>query len=137
MADSQVESEMKRRKKKPEAAFNNLYMGYRGGARQRAIGFELTKEQFQDIIGRRCTYCGREPFQISWCRKGDGNGRFIKYMGIDREDPNRGYIQGNVVPCCVNCNYGKHDMSMREWSTYLDTLVQYRQSLNIADSNTQ
>ena len=28
----------------------------------------------------------------------------IRYSGLDRLDSSKGYIHGNVVPCCRNCN---------------------------------
>ena len=58
------------------------------------VPFEMTKEVFNILIRGDCTYCRRKPF--SW-------------FGIDREVPPVGYVPGNIVTCCWDCNRDKHE----------------------------
>lgn len=36
--------------------------------------------------------------------------------GIDRVDNDKGYVPGNVSPCCWVCNIAKGTMSLDEWA---------------------
>lgn len=65
------------------------YKSYRRNAKHRNIDFQITFEQFKDIINKPCAYCGTEP---------------KPFNGIDRLDNNTGYIQNNLIPCCEWCN---------------------------------
>jgi hypothetical protein len=55
--------------------------------------FDLNKETFEDLIKGICEYCHRSP--TTW-------------FGIDRVVPSLGYVDGNVVTCCFDCNVDKH-----------------------------
>lgn len=63
----------------------------------------------------QCEYCGAEPSQIITGSRHRGN--YI-YNGIDRIDNKLGYIKGNVVPCCWQCNKSKADMSRDMFITW-------------------
>jgi len=65
---------------------------YKIRAKNKGIAFELTKKDFDVLIKSACKYCGRLP---DTC------------FGIDREIPSLGYVIGNVVPCCWDCNNDK------------------------------
>jgi len=39
------------------------------------------------------------------------NKSYLKGFGIDRIDNSKGYIEGNMVPCCKICNWMKSDKS--------------------------
>ncbi len=62
---------------------------YRRDARIKGFIFDLTLDEFSEIISEPCYYCG-----------GDG-------FGIDRWDNSIGYIKGNMVSCCSMCNFMK------------------------------
>ena len=62
--------------------------------------FNLTKEEFLIARSGPCTYCGGELPETS--------------LGLDRIDGPKGYVVGNVVPCCRNCNMLKGDMLTSE-----------------------
>ena len=63
--------------------------------------WNLTLEEFERIIKQPCAYCGE---------KGE-NG----LVGVDRLDNNKGYVKGNVIPCCAVCNHMKWTMSKEEF----------------------
>lgn len=58
------------------------------------MDFELTKEQFYNLISQPCYYCGDKEKEFN---------------GIDRIDSQKGYIIDNCVTCCEYCNKMKLD----------------------------
>ena len=107
-----------------EAALNDLFGHYRGGARRRGLEFSLDREIFRELIGKDCEYCGMPPSLLT------SHGRRLKtpivYNGIDRIDSNIGYVDGNCVPCCKRCNWAKLDMPLREFEAWIDRLISHR-----------
>lgn len=99
--------ELNHSKRNPESGINSLMARYLIEARKRGYIFELTYEEFKEIINQNCTYCGVEPYQFhtSW------RGVKTLYNGIDRVNPLEGYYIGNVVPCCGKCNFMKCDLT--------------------------
>lgn len=76
---------------------------YKRDAKKKGVAFELTNEEFDILIKSDCEYCKRSP--LTW-------------FGIDRVIPSLGYVIGNVVSCCWDCNRDKlgddvETMSMR------------------------
>lgn len=67
---------------------------YKKRADKKEVSFELSKEDFDILIKGDCDYCKRSP--TTW-------------FGIDRVAPSSGYVVGNVVPCCWDCNIDKHE----------------------------
>lgn len=104
-----------------EATFNETYGQYKKGARMRGYAFELSKEQFREIITQPCIYCGETLTQEK--TKRDANGTF-KYTGIDRYDNTKGYTLDNAVPCCCKCNRIKTNMSIEEFEKRLTMILE-------------
>lgn len=87
--DDVKEAEHKRRRT-PDQRFVKA----RHDASKRASGakeFSLTFVEYIDIINGRCEYCNSDISQEAG-------------SGLDRIDNDKGYILGNVNPCCSNCN---------------------------------
>lgn len=103
-----------------EAAFNQLFTSFKGGARKRNLSFELTKEQVRDITQKDCVYCGKPPQQEMKA----GNGSYF-YNGIDRINSKIGYTLENSVPCCGRCNRAKHIMMMDEFRDFIVTVYRH------------
>lgn len=96
-----------------EAATNKVLLYYKRNAKVRGLSWELTRDEFSDLIHRPCFYCGEPP-----SRSYDGGGSFygaVIYNGIDRLNNDLGYFVGNVVPCCTSCNRAKGTMSFQEF----------------------
>jgi len=68
--------------------------GYGYTAKKKGVTFELTKEDFDILINGNCKYCNRSP--TTW-------------FGVDRVVPSLGYVIGNVVSCCYDCNLDKSE----------------------------
>ena len=103
-----------------EAAFNECYAAYQKSAMKRNYSFELSKEEFKDIITQPCIYCGASLTQEK--RKNGANGTF-KYTGIDRYDNSKGYSIDNCVPCCSICNRIKTNMPIEKLEEQLERII--------------
>jgi hypothetical protein len=74
---------------------------------------DITPEYMLDLWQRqqgRCFYSGRT---LRVPRYGDGRNLFAP--SIDRIDPQRGYVQGNVVWATLACNVGKGVLSLEDY----------------------
>lgn len=94
------------------SSFNVVYSSYKKGAKNRELEFSISKDDFRNITSQPCFYCGKLPNQKTGNK--ELNSEYI-YNGIDRVDNSKGYIEGNVVPCCKNCNISKNTMSVQEF----------------------
>ena len=65
---------------------------YKKNSENKGVPFDLSKEYFDILTKSDCMYCNRSP--STW-------------FGIDRVIPSRGYVIGNVVSCCYDCNLDK------------------------------
>lgn len=73
----------------------NIMKDYKLCASNRNISFELTLEEFTNIISHNCHYCDY---------KDD-----IYFNGVDRKNNKLGYTIDNCLPCCRICNFMKCD----------------------------
>jgi 5-methylcytosine-specific restriction endonuclease McrA len=85
---------------------NVIRRGYIRHANRRGHSFDLTTERFEALIQQECHYCGN-PAGNAISR----HGLELHYNGIDRLDSAKGYVEGNVVPCCGHCNKAKLNLS--------------------------
>jgi len=99
-----------------EAALNRLYGNYCRRALVDEILWKLDKNQFRAITTRPCFYCGAEPTQRF--NEDNYNGTYV-YNGIDRINSDLGYVEGNVVPCCKQCNFAKRDLPVSEFIDWI------------------
>lgn len=91
--------------------------------------FGLAKEQFEQLITGNCFYCGIEPMQehVLPARENDATKKFIfNYNGIDRKDSNAGYVDGNCVSCCFDCNRAKMDSTPDEFLNWVKRISLYQ-----------
>jgi len=87
--------------------------------------WEISDELFISLIYDNCFYCGISPSTKTNPTKGHqlaasrADDCFITYNGIDRIDSSKGYVAGNVVTCCEQCNRAKLDYSVEEFKSWL------------------
>ena len=114
------------RLKKGEAAFKELFKNHRRRALKRGCEWKLTRDDFRELTSQCCFYCGVEPKQDI-----DANRPYRRryghyfYNGLDRVDNSRGYIRGNVVACCGQCNRAKTDMSVEEFRQWVTSVYEH------------
>jgi hypothetical protein len=107
-----------------EASFNEIYGVYKSRAGKKGFAFELTKEQFKEITSQDCFYCGKAPSHISHPGRYPGN---YLYNSIDREDNSRGYILGNCIPACGDCNKMRNTfLTVDEMKVAMQAVLEYR-----------
>ena|SRR3990167_6098241 len=71
----------------------NRFWFARYHAKQKGLDWNISLNDFIEYISKRCAYCDG-PLPETGC-------------GLDRMDNLRGYVVGNVVPCCKLCNFIK------------------------------
>lgn len=106
-----------------EASLNRLIMYFKSGARKRNLIFTLTKDDIKILTKSNCFYCGKSPNQI-FRRSKKYDEEYI-YNGIDRLDNTKGYIKGNVVPCCGRCNRAKFKDTPKDFKSLIITIYNY------------
>ncbi len=87
----------------PEAFkdYNSIsFSRYKKRAQKKNISFELTKEDFNDIIKDECYICGKTNSDTH-------------RNGIDRVNNNEGYTYENSRSSCASCNYLKDEYSYK------------------------
>lgn len=85
-------------KKRP---YEYLYTIARATARNKTIPFALSLDEFLVFVGQDCHYCGAE---LTWSAHSRA-GEYSKAYYLDRKVPELGYVSGNCVVCCTQCNY--------------------------------
>lgn len=96
---------------------NIIYNHYKRGAKDRSLPFELTKEQVRELIEQDCYYCGQKPVARYTAVGCAGE---YEWNGIDRVDNEKGYFSENCVPCCKLCNFGKRDLTVGEFASWIE-----------------
>lgn len=105
--------------------YGKAFCSYKIQARARKLEFDIPREEFNKIVTMRCVYCNAAPSNFSAVKDGR---TFIN--GIDRIDNRLGYVRGNIVPCCFNCNWAKRDMRASEYVKHCMDVVYFQQRLN-------
>lgn len=90
--------------KKSSRTIGVLYTRAQRIARDAGWDWGLTQPQYVRLRRQPCRYCGGPLTPTG--------------VGLDRKDNTRGYMPGNVVPCCRECNVAKN-----KWFTYKETLA--------------
>lgn len=103
------------RLKKPSGvrSFNCTYYKYEYRAKGRGLIFDISRDRFRELTSSNCHYCGHAPSSLI-DKKKMKNGIYL-YNGLDRVDNTKGYIEGNVVTCCEQCNRMKLDYTLDEF----------------------
>lgn len=68
-----------------------------------------------------CHYCGKIP---DWKPRLSRSKERARPGGIDRMDNEKGYVEGNCVPCCFRCNVGKHVMHVDEFLDWIELVYE-------------
>lgn len=96
---------------------DQLYKGLKQRCKRDGIEFDLEPE---DIKWN--THCPVFGFELSYLKADNDNS-----PSIDRTDPNKGYVKGNVVVMSMRANRGKWNLTLDEMQTlcyYMGTLTE-------------
>jgi hypothetical protein len=78
---------------------------YRANAKKKNMVFEVTLKQMDEFLKSECIYCGGSA------------------TGIDRIDNSKGYIDGNMQPCCGVCNHMKWNLTHEQFISKCKQIV--------------
>lgn len=106
---------------------SRVYDSYKESARVRNLEFAILRDRLESLITDNCFYCSSEPSSKRLVQTKSGDEYFL-YNGIDRIDSSLGYIEGNVVTCCQDCNYGKRTMSQEDFIAWARRVVEVADS---------
>ena len=79
------------------------FSSYKSRAHKKKMKFNVPEEIFTILEKRPCYYCKIKKDEV----------------GIDRIDNTKGYVSGNCIPCCWDCNRLKSNKTMQEFKEYL------------------
>lgn len=105
-----------------------IFIEYKTNAQSRKHPFDLTFEEFNELISKPCAYCGEEP-----STKNGGHLESRKRIdqpdlyttGIDRIDSSKGYTKDNCVPCCKMCNLMKNTYSVEQFLSHVRKIYNF------------
>lgn len=83
------------------------FRAYKVNAIKRNIEFSLSFNQFLTFWDSQCHYCGTK----------------IEGVGVDRVDSSIGYEIKNCVPCCKTCNYMKLNLSLSDFLSHIQKIL--------------
>ncbi len=110
---------------KPDALKHTVFDQYVINAKSRNFLFSLSFEQALILFLAPCYYCGVEKSNTI------GRGiRAFQYNGIDRVDSSKGYEEGNIVPCCRDCNFAKGKKSRDDFLAWAKRVAEYSEKRN-------
>lgn len=120
-----------------EPSWRAAYGRFLFNAKKRYYKAFLSKEEYKNIVSKRCYLCGNQPSRIfsNYLNKdGSIKKRLSKYRvttewaqksiiiinGIDRINNEPFYKIENSVPCCPRCNFLKRDLTYEEFMQYIN-----------------
>lgn len=119
------------------ASYNKKFRQCKENAIRRQIKFELSFEQWKELVCKNCLYCGIEPSLWNMYMDKDGQKRSgsvtkdgaikanIYINGVDRADNSVGYVLGNCVPCCRTCNVMKMTLSQKQFLEHIRKIAAF------------
>ena len=85
--------------------------------------WKITFDQYKKLLNQKCFYCNCSLLNM-------------KGIGLDRINNAKGYIMGNVLPCCGDCNYIRQDLlTVEEMKVAMLAILKYRKLNNIKYEN--
>lgn len=103
-----------------ESSKNPKYKTYLKGANIRNISFNLSEEQFLNILLNKCYYCGViNETPIGKCAG-----------GIDRKNSDLNYTIDNCVACCKTCNIMKGILNVSDFTNTCFLIAQNHNNYN-------
>ena len=105
------------------AKLKRVFRHYKIHAKNKKLIFDISFDDFRNIICKKCLYCGEPPKKYK---------DEYERNGIDRIDSEKGYVIENVVPCCETCNRAKLDYSQKDFFSWVNKIYnQLKQNKNI------
>lgn len=103
---------------------NRVANYYRTNANTRGIEWALSLDDVQSLILSECVYCGSQLSNKLKTENKFGEIEILMHNGIDRIDSTKGYVIGNVVPCCKICNTAKLNLSLTDFYEWVQRVYE-------------
>lgn len=120
-----IEAKKNKRLPNNKGVINHLILQYKRHANRRGFDFNLSFDQFSDLISKPCFYCGLPPSNNKITKNCSG---FV-YSGIDRGDSKNGYTKENCVPCCDRCNRAKGNMDIEHFIAWVRRVYNHKKAM--------
>ena len=91
------------------------FSSYKSRAKRKKLIFNIPSDVFEVLKERPCYFCRTTKEQV----------------GVDRINNVKGYVSGNCVPCCWDCNRSKSNKSLKEYKEYL---LRFNKDLRLSDN---
>ncbi len=98
-----------------------IYNKYKRVAKERDYSFDLTKEEFLNLIYQDCFYCNEKSSEHIYTINIEEKVKHIR-NGIDRLNNTKGYTIENSVPCCIICNRAKHALEFENFTQHIEKI---------------
>jgi len=82
----------------PDKVEKSLLKQYQKQATERGLSWELSSDQFHNLLRGNCHYCNLVPSNLEKRKNFE-----FRYSGVDRVDSSDDYVVENVVSCCKLC----------------------------------
>jgi hypothetical protein len=111
-----------------KSTFHAAFGGYQRHARDRKFAFEISEERVHQLFDGDCFYCGASPIpkQVKTRRSS------FARNGIDRVNSEIGYLEGNVVSCCEDCNIAKMKRSATDFIDHCRRVTEHQARAAVA-----
>jgi hypothetical protein len=93
-----------RAKPKFEVMLRTKLNDYKNGAKNRDYSWNLSTQEFRDLVTKECYFCGAQP---------------NPFNGVDRFDNSKSYYISNCVPCCSICNRAKSTLTAQQFEEWI------------------
>lgn len=124
---STIRSDRHRRENNKTSGFKKLYQIYKSRAKKYGQTFELEYLAFIDLIKGNCKYCGKKPSRL-FKHRNFRTGKMVIvfcYNGVDRIVNDIGYIKGNCVSCCTECNRMKSNFKENKFKKHISRIFKF------------
>ena len=119
-SDCSVKSKLSCKLRNPRDKAKVKLYNYKKSAKKRNLTFELSDEEFLNLVKLPCHYCEYNDDVI----------------GIDRKDSNKGYVKSNILPCCEQCNLMKNDSTYKNFLNICEHIATINKKYNGKLNNT-
>lgn len=108
-----------------ESAIYYLFLKLKRDTKRRGLQWSLSMDESIKLIFANCVYCGAtpgllcKPLQYQGLSQKRTEEATILRNGIDRVDSSKGYVEGNCVTACEQCNKAKLDYSADEFKAWV------------------
>jgi hypothetical protein len=107
---------VKENNEKKKENVNESYKTYKRTAETKNTNFEITLEEYIELVINVCFYCGEID------EKG--------FNGIDKMICTNGYVLDNIVPCCEICNVMKGTLTPEIFFKRIEHILTYQEIIN-------